>query len=136
MNPEIPDRKILIQFDGFCHLCSRTVRFIRKADKSGKFIFQTLQNSTETANFDTVIVIDQNKTYQYFDAVLKIGKELGGIYRAVIIFRLFPRKWRFRMYVWIAKNRYRWFGVRSSCYLPTPEEKERFIQNSKSSFSN
>lgn len=127
MIPEIPERKILVQFDGFCHLCSRTVRFILKADKKRKFIFQALQNSTNAESIDTVIVIDRNKTYQYFDAVLKIGKELGGIYQAVIIFRLLPRKWRFRMYVWIAKNRFRWFGLRSSCYLPTPEEKERFI---------
>lgn len=127
MITEIPDRKILIQFDGFCHLCSRTVRFILKADKKRKFIFQALQNSTDATSFDTVIVIERNKTYQYFDAVLKIGKELGGIYKSVVIFKLFPRKWRFRMYVWIAKNRFRWFGVRSSCYLPTPEEKERFI---------
>lgn len=127
MIPKIPDRKILIQFDGFCHLCSRTVRFILKADKKRKFIFQALQNSTNTASFETVIVIDRNQTYQYFDAVLKIGKELGGIYKAVIIFRLLPRKWRFRLYVWIAKNRFRWFGLRITCYLPTPEEKERFI---------
>lgn len=127
MIQEISDRKILIQFDGFCHLCSRTVQFILKADKKRKFIFQALQNSTNTTSFDTVIVIDRNKTYQYFDAVLKIGKELGGIYKAVIIFRVLPRKWRFRMYVWIARNRFRWFGVRPSCYLPTPEEKERFI---------
>lgn len=127
MIPEIPYRKILVQFDGFCHLCSRMVQFILKADKKGKFIFQALQNSTNTASFDTVIVIDRNQTYQYFDAVLKIGKELGGIYKAVIIFRLLPRKWRFRIYVWIARNRFRWFGLRSSCYLPTPEEKERFI---------
>lgn len=127
MIQEISDRKILIQFDGFCHLCSRTVQFILKADKKRKFIFQALQNSTNTTSFDTVIVIDRNKTYQYFDAVLKIGKELGGIYKAVIIFRVLPRKWRFRMYVWIARNRFHWFGVRSSCYLPTPEEKERFI---------
>lgn len=127
MIPEIPDRKILIKFDGFCHLCSRTVRFILKADKKRKFIFQPLQNSTNAVSFDTVIVIDRNKIYQNFDAVLKIGKELGGIYKAVIIFRVLPRKWRFRMYVWIARNRFRWFGVRTSCYLPTPEEKERFI---------
>lgn len=126
MIPEIPDRKILIQFDGFCHLCSRTVRFILKADKKKKFVFQALQNSTNTA-FDTVIVIDRNKTYQYFDAVLKIGKELGGIFKILILFRLIPAKWRFHIYVWIAKNRFRWFGVRSTCYLPTPEEKERFI---------
>lgn len=125
--PEIPDRKILIQFDGFCHLCSRTVRFILKADKKRKFIFQPLQNSTRSEPANSVIVIDGYKIYEYFDAILKIGKELGGIYQAVIIFRLFPRQWRFRLYVWIAKNRFRWFGVRTSCYLPTPQEKERFI---------
>ena len=127
MNSAVPKDKILIQFDGLCILCSRTVRFILKADRKRKFLFQALQNSSENKFSDTIIVTDQNSSYQYFDAVLKIGKELGGIYKAVNVFRILPESWRRSLYLWIAKNRYRWFGVRQSCYLPSGEEVERFI---------
>jgi len=127
MIPDIPDGKILIQFDGICILCSRAVKLILKADRKKKFIFQALQHSSENQSFETIIVTDSQSTYEYFDAFLKIGKELGGIYKVVAIFKLLPRQWRHSLYLWVAKNRFRWFGKRNSCYLPSPEEKERFI---------
>jgi predicted DCC family thiol-disulfide oxidoreductase YuxK len=127
MNSTIPEGKILVQFDGLCILCSRTVRFILKADREKKFLFQTLQNSSGNESFNTVIVVDQNDRYRYFDAIMKIGKELGGIYKSVYIFRLIPRRWRHSLYLWIAKNRFRWFGRRKICYLPSGEVRERFI---------
>lgn len=127
MNSLVPEGKILVQFDGVCILCSRTVNFILKADRRKKFLFQTLQNSESKKPGDSVIVTDGQKTYSHFDAVLKIAEELGGIYRMAAIFRLIPRNWRHSLYLWIARNRYRWFGVRESCYLPSAEEIERFI---------
>ncbi|MFY9150636.1 MAG: DCC1-like thiol-disulfide oxidoreductase family protein [Prolixibacteraceae bacterium] len=123
----IPEEKILVLFDGMCILCSRTIQFILKADRKKKFIFQTLQDSSGKESFDTVVVVHQNKEYRYFDSVLKIGTELGGIYKLVAVFRIMPEKWRRSVYMWIARNRFRWFGVRNTCYLPTPEEKSRFI---------
>jgi len=127
MKTALREGKILVQFDGLCILCSRTVQFILKADRKKKFLFQTLQNSSGKESFDTVIVSDQNSSYQHFDAILKIGKELGGIYRTIAVFRVLPPSWRHWLYLWIAKNRFRWFGIRDSCYLPSEEEKERFI---------
>lgn len=127
MKTELPEGKMLIRFDGICVLCSRVVRMILKADKKKKFLFQSLQDSSEADWFDTVMVIDRQSSYQYFDAVLKIGSELGGVYKAIAIFRLIPRKWRHGLYLSIAKNRFRWFGVRKTCYIPSPEERERFI---------
>lgn len=127
MIPVIPEGKILVQFDGMCMLCSRAVRLILKADRKRKFVFQALQNSGEDKDFETIIVTDNLSTYEYFDAILKIGKELGGIYGAVAIFKLLPRKWRHLLYLWVARNRFRWFGKRESCYLPSEEEKARFI---------
>lgn len=127
MIPTIPEGKILVRFDGVCILCSKAVQFILKADRKKKFLFQSLQNSGEDRDFETIIVSDKQSTYEYFDAILKIGKELGGIYSAVAIFRLLPRRWRHSMYIWIARNRFRWFGKRNTCYLPSEEEKERFI---------
>ena len=127
MIPDIPNGKILIQFDGICILCSRAVKLILETDRKKKFIFQALQHSDENQSFETIIVTDSQSTYEYFDAFLKIGKELGGIYKVVAIFKLLPRQWRHSLYLWVAKNRFRWFGKRKSCYLPSPEEKERFI---------
>lgn len=127
MIPLVPEGKILVQFDGMCILCSRAVQFILKADRKKKFMFQALQNSGDSLDFETIITTDNQTTSEYFDAILKIGKELGGIYRAVAIFRLLPRSWRHSLYIWIARNRVQWFGKRNSCYLPTEDEMERFI---------
>jgi predicted DCC family thiol-disulfide oxidoreductase YuxK len=127
MIPLIPEGKILVQFDGMCILCSGAVRFILKADKKKIFLFQALQNSGEDKDFETIIVTDNRSTYEYFDAILKIGNELGGVYRTVAIFKLLPQKWRYSLYIWVARNRFSWFGKRESCYLPSEEEKARFI---------
>ena len=123
----LKEGKILVQFDGICILCSRTIQFIMKADGQKKFQFQTLQNSSENETPDSVIVYDGKTTYSHFEAILKIGKELGGIYSMVGVLKVFPSKWRHSIYLWIARNRYRWFGVRKSCFIPSPEDKERFI---------
>ena len=127
IDPAIPEGKMLVQFDGLCILCSRTVHFILKRDRKRKFLFQTLQQFSEAQSFDTVVVTDRKSTFQYFDAVLKIGYELGGVYKLIAIARMIPRSWRHSLYLWIAKNRFQWFGMRESCYLPSEEEKERFI---------
>jgi len=127
MSGHLPEGKIIIQFDGMCILCSRTIQFIMKADRRKKFIFQTLQDSSIKETFDTVVVSDGSRIYSHFDAFLKIGKELGGIYRMVVLLRIIPRRWRHSLYLWIARYRYRWFGVRKSCFVPSAEDKERFI---------
>lgn len=127
MIPTIPEGKILVQFDGICILCSRAVKIMLKADRKKKFVFQALQNSSEIQDFETIIVSDSQSTYEFFDAILKIGKELGGIYSTVSIFRLLPQSWRHSLYLFIARNRFRWFGKRDSCYVPSAEEMERFI---------
>lgn len=127
MNTQVPEGKIVIQFDGMCVLCSRTVKFLLKADRHDKFRFQTLQRAGETQTPETVIVTDSSRSYYYFDAVLKIGKELGGIYQLIVVFKILPRKWRNRIYLWIARNRFKWFGKRVYCYLPTDRERKKFI---------
>lgn len=128
MNAPDSKTKLIIQFDGYCILCSRTIQFILKADRNSKFMFQTLQStSVDNEIGESVVVNDGKRIYTHFDAVLKIGKELGGIYRLIEITRLLPKKWRNKLYEWIARHRYRWFGKRDACFLPTVEEKERFI---------
>jgi predicted DCC family thiol-disulfide oxidoreductase YuxK len=126
-NQTLPDGKILVQFDGLCILCSRSIQLIMKADRKKKFIFQSQQMMSGEKSFDTVIVIEGSAKYRYFDAVLKIGHEMGGIYRLIAVCKILPRKWRHSIYLWIAENRFKWFGKRESCYVPSAEEKERFI---------
>lgn len=123
----LPEGKILVLFDGMCILCSGTIRFILKADRRRKFLFQTLQGSTGHEAGESVMVDDGKKLYTHFDAVMKIGQELGGIYRLVGLFSILPRSWRHGLYQWVAHNRYRWFGKKQSCFLPSAEERERFI---------
>lgn len=121
------EKKLLIQFDGNCILCSYTILQIIKSDKKEKFQFQTLINNVENRQFDSVIVYDGNKKYYYSDAILKIAKELGGIYRLLLIGKIIPVKIRNKIYMWIAKNRYNWFGKRNSCFLPDENIRKRFI---------
>lgn len=102
MKTDLPEGKILIQFDGLCVLCSRTVRFIMNADRKKKFVFRALQQISENQSFETLIVTEGKTSYRYFDAVLKIGHELGGLYRMVAIFKVLPPKWRLLIYKWIA----------------------------------
>jgi predicted DCC family thiol-disulfide oxidoreductase YuxK len=127
MTTPVSGEKILIRFDGICILCSKTVRFILNTDRRKKFQFQALQNTSDNQDLETIIVTQGKKTFTHFDAVLKIGKELGGIYRMVSIFQILPKSWRKSIYLWIARNRFSWFGKRESCYLPSEEEKDRFI---------
>lgn len=126
MNP-IPEGKVLIQFDGICVLCSRAVRFLLKVDRKKRFVFQSLQETSDKTDFETIRVVDNNQTFTYFDALLKIGRELGGVFRAVAIFKILPQSWRKALYLLIARNRFRWFGKNKECFLPTESERERFI---------
>lgn len=124
---KLPEGKILVQFDGLCILCSRTIQWIMKADRQQKFLFQALPNSGTAEPAESVIVWDRKKTYTHFEAILKIAEELGGIYKIAEVLKIIPKRWRHTGYCWVSKNRYRWFGVRRSCYLPTAEEQQRFL---------
>ena len=124
---KIPQGKILVQFDGLCILCSRTIQWILKADRQKRFMFQALQNSGTVEPAESVIVWDGTKTYTHFDAILKIAKELGGIYKMAAALKIIPKRWRHTAYLWVSRNRYRWFGIRQSCFLPTADERQRFL---------
>jgi len=123
---EVRNGKIIIQFDGICILCSKVVRFILKADRKNKFLFQALPQNEITIQ-ESVVVIDGDNFYRYSAAVLKICKELGGLYQLIFVILIIPPKWRDNLYRWVAKNRYRWFGKKQTCFLPSKKDQERFI---------
>lgn len=120
-------KKIIIQFDGICVLCSSAVHFLLKADRKKKFLFQALPENPKRKTPESIIVTDGTKTFQFGDAILKICSELGGIFLLANIFKILPKKFRDQLYRWVAQNRYKWFGTKESCFLPAAKDRDRFI---------
>lgn len=131
--------KTLVLFDGVCNLCNSTVQFIIRHDKAGRFQFASQQSEagqrilrqhsipTEAALADSVVVIEGEKVWLESDAAFHILYCLGGVWSIPAVLWFLPkwlRDWAYRL---IAKNRYRLFGRREHCMVPTPELKERFL---------
>ncbi|MBT30890.1 MAG: thiol-disulfide oxidoreductase [Thalassobius sp.] len=126
----------IILFDGVCNLCNGSVNFIIDHDKKNRFKFTSLQSEKGqellkkhnlNLELESIILVENEKTYQKSDAALRISKKLNFpiplLYVAIII----PRLIRDQIYNYIAKNRYKWFGKSDSCRMPTPELKAKFI---------
>ena len=127
----------VILFDGVCNLCNGTVDFLLKRDRKKQFRYAALQSETGKTliqkfhipkQTDSVILIKLNKVYFESDAAIEITNMLPYPWKLGIIFQIIPKIIRNKIYRWVAKNRYRWFGKRKTCRIPTPEEKEFFMQ--------
>ena len=129
--------KNIVLFDGICNLCNGLVRFIIKRDRTGKFKFASLQSDIGQQwlmkfglaknEFESFVFIQNDKYYIKSDAALKMFAQLGGIWKTFYVFILIPRSIRDFIYDRIAKSRYRIFGRRDVCMIPTPELRERFL---------
>ena len=125
----------LIVFDGHCLLCNRFIQKMLKNDTSAKFTFSTLQGlpssidqgTLQTNIQDSISYLRNGVWFQKSTAVLLIYKDLYGAFHWTQIAWLYPTFLRDLCYAYIAKNRYKWFGKRTSCYLPSPDERTRFI---------
>jgi predicted DCC family thiol-disulfide oxidoreductase YuxK len=130
--------KIVVLFDGVCNLCNGAVQFIIKRDKQSKFLFASLQSDfgksqllrfgLDPLELHSVIVLEGGKIYQRGDAALRIIPHLAQPWPFLGIFRVLPRFFRDWVYDLIAKNRYRVFGKKESCMLPTPDMKAKFVE--------
>lgn len=129
----------IILFDGVCNLCNGFVQFVIKRDPESKFRFASLQgksaqvilknNIRESALYDSVVFVSRGLAWQKSDAVLNILKEMGGLWKVLFVFKLMPRFLRDAVYDFIAANRYRLFGKRDNCMVPTTELKSRFLDD-------
>lgn len=125
----------VIYFDGVCGLCNGFVDFIMKIDRQGKFRFSPLQSEYAKANLppeyvadlDSVVVQIHGKTLRKARAVFAVLKEIGGIWGMAGAFGILPERFLNGAYDLVAENRYKIFGKKETCRLPTPEERERFI---------
>lgn len=128
----------VVLFDGVCNLCNAWVNRVIDLDKKDVFRFASLQSNygrqmvekynPKGAYMDSILLIDDNRMYERSTAVLRIAKHLGGIHAIAYAFIIVPVFIRDAVYNFVAKNRYRWFGKRETCRIPTPELKAKFIE--------
>ena len=129
--------KSIILFDGVCNLCNGFVKFVIPRDRNNRFLFGALQenyskNLLATFNLPsdkitTIVLIEKGKVYTQSDAVLRIAKQLDGVWKWSYAFIILPKPARDWVYKLVAKSRYKIFGKRESCMIPTPELNQRFL---------
>ena len=127
----------IILFDGVCNFCNGAVNFIIRQDKKGVFKFAPLQSnkgqelaekhSLPKTNFDSFILIENGKVYKRSTAGLKLCNKLPWYWKWTQVFWIIPKFLRDAVYDFVAKNRYKWFGKKETCMIPTPEVRSRFL---------
>lgn len=131
------DQKQIILFDGVCNFCSFWVDFVLKRDKNDLFKFCALQSSKgielvkkynlDSSRQDTFFLISGNKVYTKSTAALIVCKQLKGMIKIMFVFIIIPKFARDFIYDLIAKNRYKLFGKRERCRIPTAAEMNKFL---------
>jgi len=131
------DQKTIILFDGICNLCNGSVQFILKRDKNEKFLFASLQSdasknillqyNVKKITLDSILIIEDGQVYDKSTAVLKICRNLNWPWTMFPIVLHLPLSIRDRIYNFVGRNRYKWFGKKDSCTMMIPEYKNRFI---------
>lgn len=129
--------KPIIVFDAMCVLCSANAQFVINHDRHGHFLLASMQGEVGSAIYrkfgidplapDTIVVVTGDHALRDSDAVLSIYEGLGWPWRILSALRFIPRSLRDPAYRLIARNRYRIFGKREACWLPTPEQAARVL---------
>ena len=128
----------LILFDGVCNFCNSAINFVIKKDKQAVIQFAPLQSEKGRLYFrqynlpaeeemKSFVFIEDNKVYTRSTAALRVCRYLKGLWPLCFGFIIVPKFIRDAVYNFIAKNRYKWFGVRDQCMVPTPEVRKRFV---------
>lgn len=127
----------VILFDGICNFCNSAVNFTIKRDKKAIIQFAPLQTekgrmflrqyNLPTNEMKSFVFIEDGKAYTRSTAALRVCRYLRGLWPLCFAFIIVPRFIRDGIYDWIAKHRYKWFGVKQECMMPTPEVRKRFL---------
>jgi predicted DCC family thiol-disulfide oxidoreductase YuxK len=136
--------KSIIFFDGVCNLCNASIDFIIQRDKKDRFLVGALQDEwskkvlskygVKRDYLDSLVLLENQEIFYKSTAALKIAKSLSGLWPVFYPLIVLPQEFRNVIYDWIATNRYRWFGKKSTCRLPSPEEKVKFLSEENYSF--
>ncbi len=132
---------MVILFDGVCNMCNSFVQFVIKRDKKSIFKFASLQSvygqglqahfKLTEQGMDTVLLYDGMQVLTRTDASLTILSSLGGAWKMMVVFKIVPRFIRNFIYNILAKNRYKLFGKQENCLIPSPEIRERFLDETQ-----
>ena len=131
----VPDQPIIF-FDGVCGMCNGFVDLVLRFDRKHTFLFAPLQGDTarrllpplsDDAGEWSMIYVDEAGIHDQSNASLEVYRRLGGLWWLLSLARYVPVFIRNPIYRVIARNRYRWFGKRDQCRLPTPAERARFL---------
>jgi predicted DCC family thiol-disulfide oxidoreductase YuxK len=133
----LPKNKGIVLFDGYCNLCSWSVQFIIKRHQKDYFRFASLQSATARQirdrlkiplnSTESVVLIENESAYYRSTAALRIAKNLTGLWPLSYSLIIVPEIIRDYIYTVIAKNRFKWFGKRTECYLPKKNEQQLFL---------
>ena len=135
--PAFPDDKPVIVFDGYCALCSGWAAFVLRHDRRHRYRLVTAQSGLgrslyvhyglDPEDYETNILIEAGVAWFRSDATIRMAAGLGWPWRAAVIFRLLPRRFRDWMYDGIARYRLKVFGQRDACYRPAAADADRFL---------
>jgi predicted DCC family thiol-disulfide oxidoreductase YuxK len=127
----------VILFDGVCNFCSRSVQFIIRHDPKHRFRFASLQSEfgqklmqhfgLPADQFNSFLLFENGKIYTRSTGALRVAKKLKGLWSLLYGFIILPRFIRDPVYNFIARNRYKWFGKKEECWIPTSELKSLFL---------
>ncbi|WP_373521967.1 thiol-disulfide oxidoreductase DCC family protein [Aquiflexum sp.] len=133
----VQDKFMLVLFDGVCNLCNTAIDFIISRDKKERFKIAALQDEVtkklleefqiNNDYLDSLVFIHRDVVFYKSRAALEIARNLGGLWPVMYIFIIIPSFIRDPLYDWIARNRYKWFGKKETCRLPTDLEKRKFL---------
>ena len=127
----------IILFDGVCNLCNGAVNFVIKRDPRNVFKFTPLQekqgvlllkkHAVDARKLDSIVLIENGNVYIKSSAALRIARKLSGLWPLFFVLLIIPSFIRDGVYDFIAKNRYKWFGKKEQCMIPTPGLREKFL---------
>lgn len=134
----LPKNKKIILFDGVCNLCDSSVQFIIKNDSKDVFRFTAIQSelgqeiihhiNIDTKLIDSIILYEPGVAYYHkAEAALLIARNLKGVCKLISYLNFLPKGLKNRIYDYVAKNRYKWYGKKDACMIPTPELKSKFL---------
>jgi predicted DCC family thiol-disulfide oxidoreductase YuxK len=140
--PDFDDDRPIIIFDGHCVFCSGWVRFLLHRDRRAHYRFLTAQSALgealyrhyglETRDYETNMLLHHGRPHFKSDAVIRTMAGLGFPWMLVRVFRIVPRRLLDAVYGFVARHRLKIAGRRDSCYLPTAEERARFLPENQS----
>lgn len=138
LNGDRMHNRPIVIFDGVCNFCNGAVNFIIKRDPTGRFAFAPLQSPVgqellekhglAMVDEDTVLLLKDGQCFERTDAVLEITKDLTGFWHWFRVLKVLPKPCRDYFYRVFARNRYRLFGKRDTCIVPSASVRERFLE--------